>query len=142
MGIQERELLAASAASRVVDVEDIAVRRCDPARELIDERARHARRIRLRRRVLEPADGRLRGQGRARLRAAADRHLQGWIVAQAVVVDAVFVAAADAEHARADDLAEPVADARRIAPVGQRGCEPRDNADFLLGGAQRQQPTV
>jgi hypothetical protein len=58
--IPERQLLAAiSGVERVVDVEDIALRRRHMGCELIDESARQPRRIRPRRRILETADGRL-----------------------------------------------------------------------------------
>ncbi len=126
----------------VVDIEDVAMARAYMRGELVDEGGRQTRCIRSRRRVLEPGDGRLRGERRARLRASADRHLQGRVVAQPVVIDAVLIAAADAEHARADDLAQRMANARGIAPVGQRRGEPGDDADLLLGRPQRQQAAV
>jgi len=45
----------------------------------------------------------LRGERRARLGTAPDRHFHHRIMAQGIVIDAVFVAAADPEHARFDD---------------------------------------
>ena len=39
------------------------------------------------------------------------------IGSQGIVIDAVFVAAAEAEHARFNDLAHPMPDARRILPI-------------------------
>ena len=139
MRVPERQLLAAvGRIERVVDIEDIAVRRRDRRGELIDERASQTGRIRLRRRVLEAADGRLRGEGRAGLRAAANGHLQRRIVAQRVVIDAVFVAAADAEHARRDDLGQTMPDARRITSIRPCRRHARADADLLLGATQEQ----
>ena len=110
--------------------------------ELVDEGCRQTRRIRPRRRVLEPGDGRLRSERRTRLRRAPDRHLQGWVVAQPVVIDAVLIAAANAEDARANNITQTVANAQAIAPIGQRRGEPADDADLLLSGTQRQKAAV
>jgi len=141
--IPERQLLAAvSGVEGVVDIEDVAVARRHGACEMIDERTGEPRRVRLRRRILEAADGRLRGERAARFRAAADRHLHRWIVAQRVVVDAVLVAAADADDARADDLAQLMDEARRVAPVAQSRCHPRDDAEPLLGSPEQQHAGV
>jgi hypothetical protein len=84
----------------------------------------------------------LRGERRARLRPAPDRHFHHRIMAQGIVIDAVFVAAADPEHARFDDLAQPMADARRIAPVPQRRGKPGKDAGLLLGATQQQHAGV
>ena len=143
MRVPERELLAAvSGIEAVVDVEDIAVRRPHPRREPVDERLGEARRVRPRRRILEAADGRLRGERRTALRVAPDRHLQRGIVAQRIVVDGVLVAAADAEGAGRDDFEERVANAGAIAPVAPSGGESRDNADLPLGGSEQQHARV
>ena len=106
--------------------------------ELINERAGKATRIPLRGRVFEAADGRLRGKRRARLRAPPDRHLQRRIVAQQVVIDGVFPAAADAEYARGHNLGEAMPDAGWIAPVRQCRRQPRDDAGLLLRRPQQQ----
>ena len=138
-----RQLLTTvSRVEGVVDVENVSMRRRHARGEMVDERATKTCGVPSRRRVFEARDGRLRGKGRGRLGAAADSHLQRRIVAQLVVIDRVLPAAADGEDPRADDLAERVPNARRITLVRQRGCEPRDNADFLLGRAQQQQPRV
>src|SRR5680860_665059 len=63
-------------------------------------------------------------------------------MAQGIVIDAVFVAAADAEDARGDDLAQPMADARRIAPVPQGSSKPGNDAGLFLGAAQQQHAGV
>ena len=127
---------------RIVDVEDIALAGRRARREVIDQRAPELRRVPLRRRVLEAADGRLRGERRARLRTAADRHFHRRIVAQHSVIDAVLVTTTDAEHAGADDLAQAMAHARLVAPVRQRGRQARDDADLLLRRPQQQHTGV
>jgi hypothetical protein len=59
-----------------------------------------------------------------------------------IVIESVRVTAADAEHARRDDLEERVRDARRITPIRQCFGHPRDDADLLLDRAQQQQARV
>lgn len=103
---------------------------------MIDHGACEFRRVALRRRVLEAADGGLRGEIVAALRATPDCHLQRRIVTQLIVVDAVLIAAAEAEHAGCDDLGQLVSDTRRITPVGQCRCQRRDDADLCLSRAQ------
>jgi hypothetical protein len=116
--------------------------RANARRELIDEGLCQPRCVRPARRILEAADGRLRGERGARLRTAPDRHFHHRIMAQGIVIDAVFVAAADAEDARGDDLAQPMADARRIAPVAHGRRKPGNDAGLLLGAAQQQHAGV
>ena len=118
------------------------MRRRDARGELINECACKAARIGLRRRVLEARDGRLRGERRSGLGATADRHLQCRIVAQQVMIDRIFPAAANAEHARADDLGQAVTNARLVAPVRQCGRQPRDDADLRLGGPEQQDARI
>ena len=138
MRIPQRHLLPAMGCIEcVVDIKDITMRRRDPRGELINQCTGKSARIPLRGRILKAAYGRLRGKCCARLRQAPDGHLQRRIITQPVVVDGIFPAAADAEYARTDDLCEAVMDARRIAPVGQRCRQPRDDADLLLGRPQQ-----
>ena len=110
--------------------------------ELIYEGATKACSVPSRWRVFEARDGRLRGQGRTRLWTAADSHLQCRIMAQQIVIDGVFPAAADGKHARADDLCQCVLHPGRIASVRQHGRHPRDNADLPLGRAQQQETGI
>ncbi len=124
------------------EAEDIAAGGRHVRGELIDEGPRKTRRIRLRRSVLEAADGRLRGEGCARLRAAAGRHFQRRIVTQLIVVDRVFVAAADGEHACGNDPGHAMPDARRITPAGHRVREPLAHAGLFLRRPRQQQPGV
>lgn len=124
------------------DVEDIAVGRCDVCGELVGERLRKMPRIPSRRRILEPAQGRLRGKGRSAVWATTGGHLQRRIVAQRVVIDPVLIAAADAIDALGDHLTKLVMHPCRIAPVRQRSSQPRDDAGPLLGRPQQQQACV
>ena len=126
----------------VVDVKDIAVGRRHVRRELIDQSLGNTRRICLRRRILEAADGRLRGKRGASLRAAADGHLQRRIIAQPVEIVAVLVTAGDGQNARADEFEHGVAHARRVAAIPHGIGQPRAHADLLLGAAQQQQPRI
>ena len=50
--------------------------------------------------------------------------------------------AADAEHARTDDLDCPVRDAIGVATVGQGRRQPGDHAGLLLGRPQQQEACV
>ncbi len=63
-------------------------------------------------------------------------------MAKGIVIDAIFVAAADGEHARFDDLTQPVTNAKRITPVPQGSGKPGNDARLLLGATQQQQPRV
>ena len=110
--------------------------------EVIDQSAGEFRGVRLRRRVLEPADRRLRGEVSAALGAATNGHFQRRIVAQRIVINTVLVAAAEAEHAGCDDLGQLMFDARRIAPIGQRCGHAVDDANLLLGRAQQQHARI
>jgi hypothetical protein len=143
MRVPKAELLAAvRSIKRVINVEDIAPGGRHARRELIDESLCKPRRVRSARRIFETADGRLRGERSAGLRPAPDRHFHHRIMAQGIVIDAVFVAAADTEHARLDDLAQPMADARRIAPIAQGCGQPGKHAGLLLGATQQQHAGV
>ncbi len=74
--------------------------------------------------------------------AQDDRHLDCGVAAQRVVINAVFVTAADAEHTRADDLGEAMADARRIAPLWKRCGKSGADAGLQVGHAQDQRACV
>jgi hypothetical protein len=93
--------------------------------------------------------GRLRAQLGAGLGQAADRHLEGRIVAQGVAVVGVLVAGGDHQGTKADHLGEPVAhplgcprilDAAR-QPIGE--AEPAlDLGEHQDAGVRRQPPAV
>ena len=143
MSVPERQLLTAVGGMKaVVDVKHIAMARRYVRGEMIDQSAGEPASVFLRRRILEAADGRLRGEITARLRAAPDRHLQRRVGAQRILVDAISVAASDAEHARCDDLEELVGDARRVASIRQGLSDPADDADLLLGRPQQQHARI
>ena len=58
------------------------------------------------------------------------------------MIDAVLIAAADAEHARFNDLAHPMPDARQISPVPHGRGKPGKDAGLLLGATQQQHAGV
>src|ERR1700681_5093481 len=90
--VPERELLAAMRrAERVVDVENLLLARLNGRAELIEESRSEPRRLGLARRILQTADGRLRGQRCPGLRTAADRDLHQRIMPQPVEVDGILV---------------------------------------------------
>src|ERR1700681_5059672 len=90
--VPERELLTAMRrAERVVDVENLLLARLNGRAELIEESRSEPRRLGLARRILQTADGRLRGQRCPGLRTAADRDLHQRIMPQPVEVDGILV---------------------------------------------------
>ncbi len=58
------------------------------------------------------------------------------------MIDAVFVAATDTEHAGGDDLGHAVANARGIAAIVHSPGQARDDADLHFGQPQHQQTRV
>src|SRR6266540_4737551 len=96
MRVPERKLLTAMRRTeRVVDVKDLLLARLHCRAGLIDESCGEPRRLGLARRILQTADGRLRGQRCAAVRTAADRELHQRIMPQPVEVDGILVAARD-----------------------------------------------
>ena len=94
MGVPERKLLTAMRrAEGVVDIEDLERTRLHGGAELVNESCGEPRRLGLARRILQTADGRLRGQRRAALRTAPDRKLHQRIMPQPIEVDPIFIAA-------------------------------------------------
>src|SRR5258708_13087870 len=101
MRVPERKLLTAMRRTeRVVDVEDLLLARLHCRAGLIDESCGEPRRLGLAQRILQTADGRLRGQRRAGYRTAADRDLHQRVMPQPVEVDGILVAARDCRDPR------------------------------------------
>ena len=95
MRIPERELLCAMCCTEgVVDIEDLQLARLHRRAELIEQSRGEPRRLGLARRILQTADGRLRGQRLTALRTAAHREFHQRIVPQPVEVDCISRAAA------------------------------------------------
>ena len=105
-------------------------------------RAAHSRRLGLARRVLQTADGRLRGQRCPALRTAADRNLHERIVPQPIEVDGILVSARDRRHALHHHLEHGVPDAIRIAAIRHRIGEPTAHTELALRLPEQQQAAV
>jgi hypothetical protein len=87
---------------------------------LVNESSGEPRRLGLARRILQTTDGRLRRQGRAGYRTAADRDLHQRVMPQPVEVDGILVAARDCCDARHHHLEHIVPNAARIAAIRHR----------------------
>ena len=130
VAIPEAELLApVHDVERVVDVErDLGGRRRKRRAELVDQCRCQPNGLPAARHVLQPAHGRLRAKVAAALGTAADSQLQERVEPQPVEIVAVLVAAADRQHARLDQLVEPMLDPGWIATIGKAAGEPRADA--------------
>ena len=96
MRVPERELLGAMRrAEGIVDIKDLQLARLHRRAELIEQSRGEPRRLGLARRILQTADGRLRGQRRTALRTAADCEFHQRVVPQPVEVDGILVPARD-----------------------------------------------
>jgi hypothetical protein len=127
----------------VVDIERDRLRRLREARaELVDERKAHARDSLQGWRVLEPADGRLRGERDAAVGRTADRDLHQGIVPQSAQIVAVLIAAGDGERPHAHEIDVGMDDPRRIAPVAHRFRDSLRHPEPPVGLAQEQEPAV
>ena len=143
MRVPERELLAAMRRTeRVVDVEDLQPARLHGRAELVEQSRAEPRRLGLARRILQTADGRLRGQRCPGLRTAADRNLHERIVPQPVEVDGILVSACDRCGARHHHLEHRVPDAVRIAAIRHRIGKPPAHTELALRLPQQQQAAV
>jgi hypothetical protein len=140
VGIEHAQFLRAmSGIEVVVDVEH------DPPRHLaeagaveVDQAVAHAQQGPLVRPVLQPRDGRLRAQRRAR-RQASHCQLEHRIVAQDSGIVAILVAGRDHQHAEAHDLFGRMHHLPGLARIGNGRSQARRKAEALLDFAQGQQ---
>jgi hypothetical protein len=98
-----------------------------------------------RRRVLEPRQRRLAGQGRACLaarRQLAEHRRHDGIVPEPVVINEVLVAEREAEHALADQRADRVLDQLLRTMIAEAGGEPADQPNGPVGLRQQQRTGV
>jgi hypothetical protein len=96
-------------------------------------------------RVLEPVERALAGQRRAvrpPRRKLAGKDRQHRVMAQLVVVEEIFVAERDPDHPLADQGRQLVLDRFLPPAVDEAGCEPLDQADRPVGGAQQQRTRI
>ena len=125
-------------AEWVVDVEDLKCARPHSGAELVNESRTKPRRLGLVRRVLQTADGRLRGQRCPALRTAPDRKLHQRIVAQPIEVVGIFIAAGDRRDTCHHHFEHRVSDAVCIAAIGHRfGKSPAHTERALLFSQQQ-----
>jgi transposase len=106
--------------------------------ELFDKHTVQRPGLRARSPILQPAE---RG-GRGQRLSAPNRGLHQHIVAQRLVVVQVFVAAAQPVQALRQQVAQTVADALRIARIGNRCSGRAAQAQVPIDLAQQQQPAV
>ena len=112
------------------------------AAEDIDQRRRHARHLKPRGRVLQPAHGRLRAQRAAALRRPAHGQFEQGIGAQGVAVVGILIPAGDREHAEAQHRRERVDHQGRVAPVPDAARQPLGQPEPAFRPAQQDQPAV
>ena len=140
MAVPERKLLSAMRrAECIVDVEDLKRARPHSGAELVNESRTQPRRLGLAGRVLQTADGRLRGQRCPALRTAPDRKLHQRIMAQPIEVVGIFIAAGDRRDTCHHHFEHRVSDAVCIAAIGHRvGKSPAHTERALLFSQQQQ----
>lgn len=144
MTIKQRELLVAvDDIDRIVDIAHDCFGRGGIARTVkIDHDPAEPNEVTQARHVLEPGHGRLARQRRATLRQMPAGELQGRIRPERIEIIGILVATGDGEDAGQQDPGELLRDARRIAPIGDRGGKSLDNADPARGSSQKHHASV
>ena len=143
MGVEQPELLAAvNRVERVVEVERDPLGNLAERRAIeIDHGAAHPQQRAGVGQVFQSGDRRLRAQlalGRRRIHC----HLERRVAAKTRGVVAVFVAGADHQQPKANDVGQAVGDLLRRARINQAGGQPIGDAKAPLDLAQRQNPAV
>ena len=142
MGVKQSQRLAAvNRVVRLVDVERDAFGNLVEGYAIkIDPGAAHAHKSANVRQILQPRDRRLRTLfpigGRT-----IERHLEHRIAAQAIGVDAILVAGADHQHAKANDVGQTVC-LIGCARIGHAGGVPVGKAKAPFDLAQRQNAAI
>jgi hypothetical protein len=108
----------------------------------IGQHVRHVAQLRPAHRVLEPRQGRLRGQGRPGDRIALDQQLVDRVVGQARGVVAVGVATHQPEDALADQLEGLMPDLARLALVDQTAGQLLGQSQVGIDALQQNRATV
>jgi hypothetical protein len=85
---------------------------------------RHAIEFRAPRHVLQAGDGRLWAERRPRNRRSVQRHLEDGVVPEHVAVVAVRIAGRNRQHAKPQDLIEPMGNLPRLPGIMQASCQP------------------
>ncbi len=143
MGVEQLQLLAAvNRVERVVDVERDPLGNLAERRAIeIDHGAAHPQQRASVRQILQPGDRGLRTQVPIRGRQI-ERHLEHRITAKTGSVVAVFVAGADHQQPKANDVGQAVGDLIRRSRINYAGGEPIGDAKAPLDLAQSQNPAV
>ena len=144
MGVEQRQLLVAvHRVAGVVDIQrDRRRRGREGAAEEVDQGGRQARHLDPRRRVLQPAHGRLGTQVAAALRRPAHGQLEQGIAAKRVAVVGVLITAGDREHAETQHRRQRVDHPFRIAPLPDAAGQRLGKPEPALRRAQQHQPAV
>ena len=143
MGVEQPQLLAAvNRVEGVVEVERDPLGNLAERRAIeIDHGAAHPQQRPDVRQILQPRDRRLRAQ-LALGRRQIHRHLERRVAAKMRGVVAVFVAGADHQQSKTNDVGQAVGDLLRRARINHAGGEPIGDAKAPLDLAQRQNPAV
>ncbi len=143
VSVEEAKLLAAMhGVEGIVDVEHDTTRHlAETLAIVVNQGAPHAQQCVSVRQVLGARNSRLRTQI-AMVGQPVHCQLEHRIGSQAVGVVAVLVASGDHQHAKADDLIEPMNDALRRPLVMDAGGEALGDPQALLDLAQHQQTPI
>ena len=98
-----------------------------------------------RRRMFQPVQRALARQRLGRRRASvesAEQHAEDGVAPQLVVVDQIFIAKRQAEHALRDQRRQRMQDIQRIAEILEAGGETFDQPDGLVRLAEQESPGV
>ena len=113
-----------------------------PGNHRVGERVAHGEQHPRGRRVLEARDRRLRRQAAAVDRIAPQQQFVDRIVGESVAIIAVGMAARDREDALGDQIPDAVRHARRIARIGDRRREGRQQAEVPVGRFEQDRAAV
>ena len=108
----------------------------------IEVEHRHAIEFRAPRHVLDAGDGRLRAQGRSRDRGPVQCHFEDGIAPQHVAVIAVGIAGDNRQHAKPQDLIEPMSNLARLPRILQASRQPVRKVQASFDILEQQQAAI
>jgi len=108
----------------------------------VEHRLGHAIEFRAPRHVLDAGDGWLRAQGRSRDRWPVQCHFENGIAAQHVAVIAVGITGDNRQHAKAQDLIEPMGNFPRLPRIPQASRQPVRKVQASFDILQQQQTAI
>ena len=124
------------------DQPDAAAAAAMPGNHRVGERVAHGEQHPRGRRVLEARDRRLRGQAAAVDRIAPQQQFVDRILGEPVAVIAIGMAARDREDPLGDQIPDAVRHARRIARIGDRRREGRQQAEVSVRRLEQDRAAV